>query len=54
MDFRGRQGIGVLRWSDPSLLFLEFPYLSIVIASIIYSFVYLKFIGFIKPVPVAA
>lgn len=38
----------------PSLLFLGFSYLSIVIASIIYSFVYLKFIGFIKPVPVAA
>lgn len=31
-----------------------FSYLSIAVATIIYGFVYLKFIGVIKPTPVAA
>ncbi|MDP3037305.1 MAG: hypothetical protein Q8N07_06190 [Rhodocyclaceae bacterium] len=38
----------------PSLLFLGFSYLSIVLASAIYAFVYLKFIGVIKPAAVTA
>lgn len=38
----------------PSMLFLGFSYLSIALASAIYAFVYLKFIGVIKPVPAAA
>lgn len=36
----------------PSMLFLGFSYLSIAIAAIIYGFVFLKFSGVIKPVPV--
>lgn len=35
----------------PSLLFLGFAYLSIVLACAIYVFVYLKFVGVIKPAP---
>lgn len=35
----------------PSILFLGFSYLSIAVAAAIYGFVFLKFVGVIKPVP---
>jgi hypothetical protein len=38
----------------PSVLFLGFSYLSIVLASAIYAFVFLKFIGVIKPAQAVA
>lgn len=38
----------------PSIVLLSFSYLSIAVATAIYSFIFLKFIGVVKPVPAPA